>query len=64
MKNPVCRKCKHMYKKKDMVSSLGGYSNIRGTGMLIFKCSCGNVMRMHYIEPTKKTGFFIVIEDK
>jgi predicted nucleic-acid-binding Zn-ribbon protein len=64
MKHPSCPKCSKVYKQKDMVATLGGFSNICGIGLIAFKCACGYTMKMHYIEPTKKTAFFLVLKDK
>ena len=64
MKHPSCPKCAKVYKQKDLVATMGGFSNIRGMGLLAHKCSCGCVMKMHYIEPTKRTAFFLVLADK
>jgi len=64
MQHPSCPKCKTVYKKKDMVARLGGLSNVRGRGLLTFKCGCGQALKMHYIEPTKRTAFFLLMEEK
>jgi len=58
-----CSKCKKEYSKRELVQILGGYRHVRGLGILTFKCACGDLIKMNYLEPNRKLGFFLTLDN-